>query len=102
LLTAREIRDDYETNTGRVIVERFRELDPLQMPAVLVAGHGPFVWGAMLDDAVQNAVALEYCAKLASETLRLRPSVKPMSGALLDKHFLRKHGAKAYYGQKLK
>jgi len=87
LLTVREIRNDYETNTGRVIVERFRKLDPLQMPAVLVAGHGPFVWGATLDDAVQNAVTLEYCAKLASETLRLHPSVKPMPGALLDKHF---------------
>jgi L-ribulose-5-phosphate 4-epimerase len=100
LLTAREIKDDYEANTGEVIVERFRRLDPLAMPAVLVASHAPFAWGASLDDAVRNAVALEYCARLASETLRLRPAVKPMPGVLLDKHFLRKHGKSAYYGQK--
>jgi L-ribulose-5-phosphate 4-epimerase len=99
LLTAREIKTDYETNTGHVIVERFQKLDPLQMPAVLVANHAPFAWGATLDAAVRNAVALEYCARLASETTRLRPAVKPMTRALLDKHFLRKHGAGAYYGQ---
>ena len=100
LLTAKEIRDEYEANTGHVIVERFRKLDPLQVPAVLVANHAPFVWGKTLDDAVENAVALEYCARLASETLRLRPSSKPISRALLDKHFLRKHGPHASYGQK--
>jgi len=100
LLTAKEIREDYETNTGHVIVERFRKLDPLQMPAVLVAHHAPFVWGRTLDDAVHNAVALEFCAQMASETLRLRPGSKPMPAALLDKHFLRKHGRRAYYGQK--
>lgn len=99
LLTAKEIREDYETNTGRVIVERFKKLDPLQMPAVLVANHAPFVWGQTLDDAVHNAVALEYCARLASETLRLRPNSEPLPPALLDKHFLRKHGPSAYYGQ---
>jgi L-ribulose-5-phosphate 4-epimerase len=98
-LTAREIRDDYEANTGHVIVERFRKLDPLQMPAVLVARHAPFVWGKTLDDAVHNAVALEFCAKMATDTVALNPRVKPMPQALLDKHFLRKHGAKAYYGQ---
>jgi len=100
LLTAKEIREDYETNTGHVIVERFKKLDPLQMPAVLVAHHAPFVWGKTLDDAVHNAVALEFCAKMASETVRLRPGGKAMPAALLDKHFLRKHGATAYYGQK--
>jgi L-ribulose-5-phosphate 4-epimerase len=100
LLTAKEIREDYETNTGHVIIERFRELDPLQMPAVLVAHHAPFVWGRTLDDAVHNAVALEFCAQMASETLRLRPGSKPMPATLLDKHFLRKHGQRAYYGQK--
>ncbi|HUK81187.1 MAG TPA: L-ribulose-5-phosphate 4-epimerase AraD [Verrucomicrobiae bacterium] len=100
LLTAKEIRDDYETNTGRVIVERFNKLDPLQMPAVLVAHHAPFVWGRTLDDAVHNAVALECCARLASETLRLRPAGKPLPRELLDKHFLRKHGPGAYYGQR--
>lgn len=99
LLTAKEIQQDYETQTGNVIVERFRKLDPLQRPAVLVANHGPFAWGRSLSDAVHNAVALEYCARLASETLRLRPASKAMPAALLDKHFLRKHGAQAYYGQ---
>jgi L-ribulose-5-phosphate 4-epimerase len=100
LLTTKEIKGDYEMNTGHAIVERFKKLDPLQMPAVLVANHAPFVWGRTLSDAVHNAVALEYCARLASETLRLRPSSKPMPQALLDKHFLRKHGPRASYGQK--
>jgi L-ribulose-5-phosphate 4-epimerase len=100
LLTTREIKNDYEMNTGHAIVERFKKLDPFQMPAALVANHAPFVWGRTLDDAVHNAVALEYCARLASETLRLRPAGKPMPQALLDQHFLRKHGPRASYGQK--
>jgi len=99
LLTAAEIRSDYEANTGRVIVERFRKLDPLQHPAVLVASHGPFAWGQDVADAVRNAVVLEFIAHLASETLRISPKLKPMQPALLDKHFLRKHGASATYGQ---
>ncbi|MEI7437227.1 MAG: L-ribulose-5-phosphate 4-epimerase AraD [bacterium] len=100
LLTTKEIKQDYETNTGNVIVERFRKLDPLQLPAVMVANHGPFAWGATLAKSVENAVALEYCARLASETLRLQPASKAMPPSLLDKHFLRKHGTGAYYGQK--
>jgi len=99
LLTAAEIRSDYEANTGRVIVERFRKLDPLQHPAVLVASHAPFVWGKDVAGAVRNAVVIEYIARLASETLRLNPKLKPMQPGLLDKHFLRKHGPHAYYGQ---
>jgi L-ribulose-5-phosphate 4-epimerase len=99
LLTAAEIRSDYEANTGRVIVERFKKLDPLQHPAVLVASHGPFAWGRNVADAVHNAIVLEFLARLASETLRLNPNLKPMQPALLDKHFLRKHGPHAYYGQ---
>ena len=99
LLTAAEIRSDYEANTGRVIVERFRKLDPLQHPAVLVASHAPFVWGKDVAGAVCNAVVIEYIARLASETLRLNPKLQPMQPALLDKHFLRKHGPHAYYGQ---
>ncbi|MCG3150133.1 MAG: L-ribulose-5-phosphate 4-epimerase AraD [Verrucomicrobiae bacterium] len=95
LLTPKEIRADYETNTGYVIVERFQKLDPLAVPAVLVANHAPFVWGRTLGDAVHNAVALEFCAKMASAT----PAGKPIPRALLDKHFFRKHGAQAYYGQ---
>jgi len=99
LLTARELRSDYEANTGRVIVERFKELDPMQHPAVLVASHGPFAWGKDVADAFHNAVALEFIARLASETLRLNPNVKPVPTALLAKHFLRKHGPGASYGQ---
>ena len=99
LMTAAEIRSDYEANTGHVILERFRKLDPLQHPAVLVASHGPFTWGKNVNDAVHNAIVLEFLARLASETLRLNPKLKPMQPALLDKHFLRKHGPNAYYGQ---
>jgi L-ribulose-5-phosphate 4-epimerase len=99
LLTAAEIRSDYEANTGHAIVERFRKLNPMEHPAVLVASHGPFAWGKDVADAVRNAVVLEYIARLASETLRINRKVKPMQPALLDKHFLRKHGSKATYGQ---
>jgi L-ribulose-5-phosphate 4-epimerase len=99
LLTTAELRADYEANTGHVIVERFRKLDPMQHPAVLVASHGPFAWGRDVADAVHNAVVLEFVARLASETLRLDPKLKPVQPALLDKHFLRKHGAHATYGQ---
>jgi L-ribulose-5-phosphate 4-epimerase len=99
-LTPCEIKGDYEANTGHVIVETFRKLDPMQHPAVLVAGHGPFTWGKDVDDAVHNAVVLEFVGRLASETLHLNPKVKPMETALLNKHFLRKHGTNAYYGQK--
>ncbi|HPU55826.1 MAG TPA: class II aldolase/adducin family protein, partial [Verrucomicrobiota bacterium] len=100
LLKPQEIKKDYEANTGHVIVETFRKLDPMQHPAVLVASHGPFAWGKDPHDAVHNAVVLEFIARLASETLRINPRVKPMQSALLDKHFLRKHGPGAYYGQK--
>jgi L-ribulose-5-phosphate 4-epimerase len=100
LLTPREIKTDYEANTGRVIVEAFRQLDPLEHPAALVASHGPFTWGRDPHEAVHNAVVLEFIARLASETLRINPRVKPMQRVLLDKHFLRKHGPGAYYGQK--
>ena len=99
-LTPAEIKTDYEANTGEVIVESFKKLDPMQHPAVLVASHGPFTWGADAHDAVHNAIVLEFIARLASETLRLNPKTAPMQPALLDKHFLRKHGPKAYYGQK--
>jgi L-ribulose-5-phosphate 4-epimerase len=100
LLRPNEIKDDYEANTGRVIVETFRKLDPMQHPAVLVASHGPFTWGQDARDAVHNAVVLEFVARLASETLRVNSDSRPMQSALLDKHFLRKHGPGAYYGQK--
>jgi L-ribulose-5-phosphate 4-epimerase len=99
-LTPAEIKTDYEANTGEVIVEAFKKLEPLQHPAVLVASHGPFAWGLDAHDAVHNAVVLEFIARLAGETLRVNPKTPPMQSALLDKHFLRKHGPKAYYGQK--
>ena len=99
-LTTREIKGDYEANTGQVIVDSFQKLDPLEHPAVLVAGHGPSTWGRDADEAVHNAAVLEFVARLASETLRINPYVKPMESALLQKHFLRKHGKNAYYGQK--
>jgi L-ribulose-5-phosphate 4-epimerase len=99
-LKPKEIEDDYEANTGRVIVEAFKKLNPLEHPAVLVASHGPFCWGKDVRDAVHNAAVLEFIARLASETLRINPMTQRMQPVLLDKHFLRKHGPKAYYGQK--
>jgi L-ribulose-5-phosphate 4-epimerase len=95
-----EIKKDYEANTGHVIVETFKKVDPIQHPAVLVASHGPFTWGTDVYDAVHNAAVLEFIAKLNSETLRINPKIKPMQSVLLDKHYLRKHGSGAYYGQK--
>ena len=95
-----EIKTDYEANTGEVIVETFKRLDPMQHPAVLVASHGPFAWGKDAHDAVHNAVVLEFIARLNGETLRINPRTPPMQSVLLDKHFLRKHGPQAYYGQK--
>jgi L-ribulose-5-phosphate 4-epimerase len=100
LLRASEIRSDYEANTGHVIVETFQQFDPTQHPAVLVASHGPFTWGEDASDAVHHAEVLEFIARLASETLRIHPRTKPMQRVLLNKHFLRKHGPGAYYGQK--
>ena len=101
-LTPVEIKTDYEANTGEVIVETFKKMkyNPSQHPAVLVASHGPFTWGKDVHDAVHNASVLEFIAKLNSETLRINPKLKPMQGVLLDKHYLRKHGPKATYGQK--
>jgi L-ribulose-5-phosphate 4-epimerase len=97
-----EIKKDYEANTGHVMVETFKKLklDPSHHPAILVASHGPFTWGRDVHDAVHNASVLEFIAKLNSETLRINPKLKPMQSELLDKHFLRKHGPGAYYGQK--
>jgi len=98
-MTAQEIGADYEANTGKVIVERFADLDAREYPAVLVANHGPFVWGSGVADAVENAVILEYLARLACKTLQVQPHPAPMPQALLEKHFRRKHGPGAYYGQ---
>lgn len=100
LMSGREIERDYEANTGDVIVERFSRLEPMSIPGVLVASHGPFAWGKSVEQAVENAMVLEHLAHLASETLRLDMSLKPMQEMLLEKHFTRKHGPDAYYGQK--
>ena len=94
-----EIEEAYEANTGRAIVRRFEDLDPLWMPAVLVAGHAPFTWGRSVAEAAHHAVVLEEVAQTALHTLAVNPAAEPISQALLDKHFFRKHGRKAYYGQ---
>ncbi len=98
--TEEEVNSDYEANTGKVIVERFENLDPITMPAVLVAGHGAFTWGNSPQEALFNSVALEDVAKMAFGTILLRPDGNPFPDFLLRKHFLRKHGSEAYYGQK--
>jgi L-ribulose-5-phosphate 4-epimerase len=100
-MTAEEIRDGYEHNTGVVIVECFRDrgIDPAEVPGVLVAGHGPFAWGSTPSKAVENAVVLEVVAQIALHTHLLNRQVSPIDQVLLDKHFLRKHGAHSYYGQ---
>jgi L-ribulose-5-phosphate 4-epimerase len=100
-LTADEIAGDYEERTGDVIVETFelRGLDPLETPAALVVSHGPFAWGADVDAALENAIALETVARMALDTLALRADVAALDGDLHRRHFSRKHGAGAYYGQ---
>jgi L-ribulose-5-phosphate 4-epimerase len=97
-LTDNEIDDDYEINTGKIIIEQIGSLDPLTMPSVLVNSHGPFCWGTDADNAVYNAISLEEIAKVAFYTILLGKS-EPVKKSLLDKHFKRKHGSNAYYGQ---
>ena len=101
-LLGEEIRGNYEELTGEVIVETFaaRGLDPLETPAALVASHGPFAWGADVEHAVENAVALETVAGLALQTLALKADVASLDDDLLERHFSRKHGPGAYYGQR--
>jgi L-ribulose-5-phosphate 4-epimerase len=98
-MTKLEIQDEYEKNTGTVIKETFQDKDPDTLPAVLVHSHGPFAWGTHPIQAVHNAVVLEEIAFMNFHTLMLEPTLPPMQQELLDKHFLRKHGANAYYGQ---
>lgn len=100
LLTKDEVENAYVDNTGKVIVERFSSLDPMAVPGVLVAGHGPFTWGKDAGDSVKNSVALEEVAGTALHTLQLRPDTAPLPQYILDKHYFRKHGPNAYYGQK--
>ncbi|NLY44142.1 MAG: L-ribulose-5-phosphate 4-epimerase [Clostridiaceae bacterium] len=99
-MRAEEIQSEYEKKTGDVIVETFKDINPTYIPGVLVNNHGPFCWGKDAHEAVHNAVVLEEVAKMAFYTFALTPGIKPIDSVLLDKHFLRKHGANAYYGQK--
>jgi L-ribulose-5-phosphate 4-epimerase len=100
-LSSDEIGGDYERCTGEVIVETFGKLglDPLEMPAALIASHGPFAWGAGVEEAVENAIALEVVAESSLRTELLNPDAGEISSELLEKHFTRKHGPGAYYGQ---
>ena len=101
-LTPEEIEADYEGNTGRVIVETFNErgIDPKHVPAVICANHGPFTWGKDAAQAVYHAVVLEEVAKMALFTEKIKPGVAPAPQCIQDKHFMRKHGPNAYYGQR--
>ena len=100
-MTPAEIAGEYELETGRVIIETFRSrgIDPARVPAALVCSHGPFAWGTDAMNAVHNAVVLEEVAFMAFHAMALTPGLSPMQQELLDKHYLRKHGANAYYGQ---
>jgi len=98
-MTPEEIGGQYELETGRVIVETFNGRNPNKIPAVLVASHGPFVWGKSPNEAVHNAVVLEELAFMTWHNEQADPAITPMQKELLDRHYLRKHGANAYYGQ---
>jgi len=100
MISKAEVEHDYEASIGKLIVERFRRLDPMSTPAVLVAGHGPFAWGGSPEDAVRNALVLELVAKMAFGTQVLAPGCGPLPVHLLRRHFERKHGPRATYGQK--
>jgi L-ribulose-5-phosphate 4-epimerase len=99
-LSADEISGDYVLNTGLAIIRRFRDLDPDAIPGVLVAGHAPFAWGKSAHDAAHNAVVLEAVARIGMRTVMLNPDAAGVSQSLLDRHYFRKHGATATYGQK--
>ena len=101
VLTQEEIDEGYEKNTGTIIIETFKDKDPMAVPAVLCTNHGPFAWGKDAKEAVHNAVVLEEVASMALFTEQLKPDVKPAPQRIQDKHYFRKHGANAYYGNKL-
>ncbi len=98
-MTPQEIKGEYEKETGKVIIEAFSGINPMSIPAVLVKSHGPFAWGKDAFEAVHNAVVLEEIAFMNYHAISLSPELKPMQSELLDKHYLRKHGENAYYGQ---
>ena len=98
-MTAEEIQGEYEKETGTIIIETFQGKNPDAVPGVVVYSHGPFAWGKDAMDAVHNAVVMEEVAFMNIQTMMLNPGIQPMQQELLDKHYLRKHGANAYYGQ---
>jgi L-ribulose-5-phosphate 4-epimerase len=98
-LTEDEVNENYELNTGKVIIERFNDLDPAAIPGVLIAGHAPFTWGKDADESVKNNLALERVAKMALFSIQLNPNLSALPSYIINKHFLRKHGSDAYYGQ---
>ena len=98
-MTAEEVQSEYELETANVIIDRFRDLDPAKLCAVLVHSHGPFVWGQTRRQAAEYALAPEIVAEMAIKAIKLNPSVEPVPQHLLDKHYKRKYGASAYYGQ---
>jgi L-ribulose-5-phosphate 4-epimerase len=99
-LTEDEVEENYELNTGKIIIERFKNLDEDALPAVLVSGHAPFTWGKSPDEAVKNSLVLERVAKMALFSLELNPKLTNVPEYILKKHYLRKHGKNAYYGQR--
>lgn len=99
VMTEDAIRSEYELNTGKAIVNRFADSDPAHTPGVLVANHGPFTWGKTPADALESMVVTEQIAAMALDTIRINPQQGPIGKPLLDKHYLRKHGKNAYYGQ---
>lgn len=101
VLTQEEMDEGYEKNTGTIIIETFKDKDPMAVPAVLYKNHGPFAWGKNAKEAVHNAVVLEEVAKMALFTEQLKSDVEPAPQRIQDKHYFRKHGANAYYGNKI-
>jgi L-ribulose-5-phosphate 4-epimerase len=99
VLRPAEVEKNYEANTGAVIIERFEALDAMEMPAVLVAGHAPFTWGRTVKESLANAIALEAVAAMALDTIRLGGDDAELEEHVLNKHYRRKHGKDAYYGQ---
>ena len=100
-MTKEEIENDYEKNTGLVIIETLKErnINPMDIPGIIIASHGPFAWGKDSRQAVYNAVVLEELSKMAYRTIQINPNIKSVEKYLLDKHYFRKHGKNAYYGQ---
>ena len=99
-LTEEEVNENYELNTGKIIIERFKNLDHIAIPGVLIAGHAPFTWGKNPEDSVKNNLVLERVAKMALNSLVLNPNLSELPEYILRKHYKRKHGPDAYYGQK--